>query len=161
MQVQQIEKEKKDLAQKLSGVSKRIDHLERAFRREEIPLLKQDYERQQARDKEAHENAQASRAESARRQYTEDLAIKTSLGRIMPDFAHFRQTLEAESRIAYEERKREMQAELERAKDARRKKVAAQIQYEAEEDARREAERAEELEHQAGKCTIAPTYSGI
>jgi len=44
LQVEQLEKEKRDLNQRLRIVAKRVDHLERACRKEERPLLGQDYE---------------------------------------------------------------------------------------------------------------------
>lgn len=151
MQVQQLEKEKKDLAQKLTGVSKRIDHLERAFRKEEIPLLKKDYERQQTRDREAHQSAEITRVESSRRQHAEDLAIKSSLARIMGDYLSFRQSTEKESLQAFEEKKAEMARRLEDAKDKRREERAYQLQQEAAQKVKREEERAEYERREAGK----------
>lgn len=153
MQVQQLEKEKKDLAQKLTGVSKRIDHLERAFRKEEIPLLKKDYERQQARDREAHQSAEITRVESSRRQHAEDLAIKSSLARIMGDYNAFRQATERESLQAFEEKKAEMARRLEDAKEKRREERAYQLQQEAAQKIKREEERAEYERREAGKLS--------
>ena len=66
LQVQQIEKEKKDQNERLRIVAKRLDYLERAFRKEECPLLAKDYEQQQIDDRKAFEEAQKSRLEAAR-----------------------------------------------------------------------------------------------
>lgn len=146
LQVEQIEKEKKDLAHKLSGVSKRIDHLERAFRREEIPLLKLDYERQQTRDREAHESGQALRVANQRKQHSQDLEIKQRLVKIMPDYEAFRLRTEGESRAEFD-RFAEMQAEkLEEAKAARRQDVIESRMRDAE---RKEAQRLQQIEDQA------------
>ena len=146
LQVEQIEKEKKDLAQKLTGVSKRIDHLERAFRKEEIPLLKQDYERQQTRDRSAHESAQTQRAETLRKQHAEDLEIKERLVKIMPDYEAFRIQIEENGRAAFEAHVAEQRARLEEHKAKRREEyrlareaeAARRIEQEAEEAAMRE-----------------------
>lgn len=141
LQVQQIEKDKKDLAQKLSSVAKRMDHLERAFRREEIPLVKQDYEAQQQRDRVAFEQAQVARAEQLRKQHADNLAIKASLSRIMPDFFAFKEKTEKDSRAAFEAESRRLKEQLEEAKAERRRKVLAD--REAERKAREEQEKAE------------------
>ncbi|KAK4058107.1 eukaryotic translation initiation factor 3 subunit A [Microbotryomycetes sp. JL221] len=141
LQVQQIEKDKKDLAQKLSSVAKRMDHLERAFRREEIPLVKKDYEQQQQRDRVAFEQAQVARAEQLRKQHADNLAIKASLARIMPDFYAFKEKTEKDSRAAFDAESRRLKEQLEEAKAERRKQILAE--REAEEQARREQERIE------------------
>lgn len=43
IQLKQLEQERQELASKLKQVSKRHDFLERAMRKEEIPLLKKDF----------------------------------------------------------------------------------------------------------------------
>ncbi|KAK4704359.1 translation initiation factor 3 subunit A, partial [Phenoliferia sp. Uapishka_3] len=161
LSVQHIEKEKKDLAQKLSGVAKRIDHLERAYRKEEIPLLKQDYERQQKSDREAFISTQASRLEAQRKQHAEDLAIKGRLVHIMGDYRQFRQRVEKDSRAAFE-REAEVKAEqLAEAKAARRAEYKArQEQEEAhrrqeEQEAEARRERQEEADRAAAEANAA------
>ncbi|POY71497.1 hypothetical protein BMF94_5810 [Rhodotorula taiwanensis] len=140
LQVQQIEKDKKDLAQKLTSVHKRLDHLERAFRREEIPLIADDYKRQQTRDREAFESAQVQRKEEARQKHARGLAIKASLQRIMPDFTSFRERQERESREAYEAERRRLDEQLAEAKAERRRQILADREAERQEAIRREAE---------------------
>ncbi|GAA5862799.1 hypothetical protein JCM8547_006548 [Rhodosporidiobolus lusitaniae] len=167
LQVQQLEKEKKTLSQKLTIASKRLDHVERAFRREEIPLIKQDYERQQARDRAAFEAAQVHRAETARQKHAEGLAIKGNLARILPDFNAFREKREKDSRAAFEAEQRRLREQLEEEKEERRRQVLEKMEQDrlaaierekqeeerrarAEEQAREDAERrAREAEEQA------------
>ena len=141
--VQQIEKDKKELATKLTSVTKRIDHLERAFRKEEIPLLQEDYQRQQTRDREAHVSAQTIRAETLRKQHAEDVAIKASLARVMTDYREFRQRTEKDSRAAYERHAAQLAEQLEEAKEARRQEIRAKREQEAAEAAERAARQAE------------------
>ncbi|GAA6007838.1 hypothetical protein JCM11491_003983 [Sporobolomyces phaffii] len=142
LQVKQLEKEKTSLSQKLASVHKRMDHLERAFRKEEIPLIQQDYQRQQARDREAFENAQVHRAETSRRQHAEKLAIKAGLAKIIPDYEAYRAKMEHESRAAYEAESRRLAEQLEEAKAERRAEVAEQ--RERERAAREQKEREDE-----------------
>ncbi|KAG0655072.1 eukaryotic translation initiation factor 3 subunit A [Rhodotorula mucilaginosa] len=143
LQVQQIEKDKKDLAQKLTSVHKRLDHLERAFRREEIPLIAEDYKRQQLRDREAFESAQVQRSEEARQKHTRGLAIKASLQRIMPDYASFRERQERESREAYEAERRRLDEQLAEAKAERRRQILADREAERQAEIRRQQEEEE------------------
>ena len=56
LQVEQLEKEKKERESRLRVIAKRIDHIERAYRQEERPLLAKDYELQQASDRATFEN---------------------------------------------------------------------------------------------------------
>ncbi|GAA6005662.1 hypothetical protein JCM10207_005287 [Rhodosporidiobolus poonsookiae] len=152
LQVQQIEKDKKDTASKLAAVYKRLDHTERAFRREEIPLIKLDYERQQARDREAHQSAQVTRAEAARQAHTEGLALKQALQRILPDFTAFREQRERDSRAAFEAEKRRLQEQLAEEKAALKERVLAQREQERQaaiEREQAEAERRARVEEQA------------
>ncbi|BGP53062.1 eukaryotic translation initiation factor 3 subunit A [Rhodotorula sphaerocarpa] len=143
LQVQQIEKDKKDLAQKLTSVHKRIDHLERAYRREEIPLIAEDYKRQQTRDREAFESAQVQRAEESRQKHARGLAIKASLQRILPDYSSFRERQERESREAYEAERRRLDDQLAEAKAERRRQILAEREEERQAEIRRQQEEEE------------------
>lgn len=146
LSVQHLEKEKKDLAAKLAGVAKRIDHLERAFRKEEIPLLKQDYQRQQTRDREAFVSTQAARVTALRKQHSEDISIKGRLVHIMPDYRAFRTRIEADSRAAFDHESEVKAEQLQEAKEQRREEVKAQR---AQEEAHR---RQEEIEAEARRA---------
>ncbi|GAA5922627.1 hypothetical protein JCM1841_006758 [Sporobolomyces salmonicolor] len=143
LQVQQIEKDKKDLTQKLTAVHKRMDHLERAFRKEEVPLISQDYQRQQARDREAFEAAQVGRAEALRRKHTESLALKASLAKVLPDYRAYRARMEKESRDQFEAEKKRLMEQLEEAKAERRREVLEQRERERIARIEREKEEAE------------------
>ncbi|KIO32427.1 hypothetical protein M407DRAFT_4574 [Tulasnella calospora MUT 4182] len=56
LQVEQLDKEKRELQDRLRIISRRLDHSERAFRREEKPLLAEDYAKQQASDRKAYDS---------------------------------------------------------------------------------------------------------
>ncbi|GAA5897428.1 hypothetical protein JCM8208_003269 [Rhodotorula glutinis] len=143
LQVQQIEKDKKSLAQKLATAYKRLDHLERAFRKEEIPLIAEDYERQQTRDREAFEAAQVTRAEQSQREHAQGLAIKQSLQRILPDYEAFRARAEKESRAAFEREQERLKEQLEEAKAERRREHLDKLEQERQAAIQREKDEAE------------------
>src|SRR6202034_2091797 len=86
LQVEQLEKEKKDLNQRLRIVAKRVDHIERAYRKEERPLLGQDYEEQQANDRLTFEAVQKARIEGSKISHQRDIETKKRLSRMMDDY---------------------------------------------------------------------------
>ena len=85
LQVEQLEKEKKDLNERLRIAAKRIDHVERAYRKEERPLLAQAYADQQAADRVTFEALQKSRIENSLAAHTQALASKKRLGRMQDE----------------------------------------------------------------------------
>ncbi|RIA95923.1 hypothetical protein C1645_756334 [Glomus cerebriforme] len=164
LQVAQIEKEKRELNERLRATAKRMDHIERAYRKEEIPLLEIDYERQMKADKAYHEAARKLQLEMAATRHIEDLKVKERLKRIFPDYQKYRKEIESKRSEEFEQRRRAAQAKIEEEKDKRRqlyrtKKEEERKRKEAEEEARRKAEeeelRRKEDEERAEKERIA------
>lgn len=123
IQVAQLEKEKKELNERLRVVSKRIDHIERAYRKEEQPLLVQDYERQQKTDREAFETAQKTRKEAAKRAHQEDLATKARLARITDEYQARKEVLLANKGEQFAKLKEAARKKIDEEKEKRRKAV--------------------------------------
>ncbi|WVQ74914.1 eukaryotic translation initiation factor 3 subunit A [Cryptococcus sp. DSM 104548] len=158
MQVEQLAKEKKSFTERLRIVGKRVDHLERAMRREEIPLLADDYERQKAEDKAAHEQANKIAREQAKEQHKAAQEIKQRLGRMLDDYHALKAVVESqmedELRVAKEEAQRKVEADKARVREqiiSRRREEKARKEQKAREEAEREqaeqaaaAQRAEE-----------------
>ncbi|KAG2356553.1 hypothetical protein BDR07DRAFT_1463967 [Suillus spraguei] len=155
MQVEQLEREKKELNQRLRTAAKRIDHIERAYRKEERPLVAEDYAEQQATDRTIFETLQRSRIEGARQAFEEDMASKKRLSRMMQDYQQRKQLIIAqrseehaaklaESCKKIEEEKEKMRAAHQKMKDKEEQErlEADSIRREQEEEeARLEAER--------------------
>lgn len=152
LQVEQIEKEKKELAERLRIVHRRMDHMERAYRREEINLLAQDYELQKADDAKYHRLARETLVKTSKEKHEADLIAKTRLARILPDYTSVRKVIEDKRREDLEERQRRAQEQIEIEKEKRRQEVTAEReerrqreeeelrQYEEEEEERLRAE---------------------
>jgi translation initiation factor 3 subunit A len=161
IQVEKIEKDKKDLAEKLRIIGKRIDHTERAFRKEEIPLLHKDYDIQQQRDREIYESTRKARVEEARAAHAFNLKIKNRLGSIMPDYEAFREKKLSAVQEEYEKRVKQAEKKIAEEKAKRKSEVesrreAEKAQRQREEEASRRAEeeeraRAEEEERRAAE----------
>ena len=145
LQVEQLEKEKKERESRLRVIAKRIDHTERAYRQEERPLLAKDYELQQAGDRSTFEQIQSGRIDAARLAHIRDLETKKRLSRILPEF-EARKALILERRSAEYTRKQAVaQAKIEEEKAKRRAvlleaREEERSREEAAEKARREAE---------------------
>ena len=86
IQVARLEKEKKEISDRLRIIVKRIDHTERAYRKEEQPLLAEDYQNQQITDRETFEAIQRARFEASRKSHQDDLETKVRLTRLLSDY---------------------------------------------------------------------------
>ncbi|GBC01159.1 hypothetical protein RclHR1_04090010 [Rhizophagus clarus] len=164
LQVAQLEKEKRELNERLRATAKRMDHLERAYRKEEISLLEKDYERQRKADKAYHETARKLQLEMAADKHAEDLKVKARLMRILPDYQKYRKEIESKRFEEFEQRRRAAQDKIEEEKERRRqlyrtKKEEESRRKEAEEEAKRKAAeeelRQKEEEERAAQERIA------
>ncbi|KAK9477585.1 hypothetical protein V1514DRAFT_333309 [Lipomyces japonicus] len=90
VQIEQTEKKTKDVADRLRATSKRIDHLERAFRKVEVPLLDKDYEQQKQTDKLLHEERRRATIEQTKTQYEIRVKLQKRLRRMLPDYEAFK-----------------------------------------------------------------------
>nr|KMM70378.1 eukaryotic translation initiation factor 3 110 kDa subunit [Coccidioides posadasii RMSCC 3488] len=141
----QLEKEKNDLNEKIRITSKRIDHLERAFRREELKHLPEDYETQKKQDLETYEQTKEETLKAARQKHKEDVALKHRLSRLVPYFNDFKKSVTEKRHEEFERRRKAADREFEQKKKQRIKEVHERIrreraEREAEEQRRREEE---------------------
>ena len=147
LRISQLEKEKNDLFKNLRVTGKRIDHLERAFRKEEIKLLPRDFEAQRQKDFTAHEKWKADTLREAEKKHKEDVKLKHRLSRLLPAYEKFHKDLKERRHDEFEKRRkaadREYQNAVERRKrDYHEKKVREQRELEeAEMRAKQEEER--------------------
>ncbi|WAQ84388.1 hypothetical protein PtA15_4A841 [Puccinia triticina] len=123
MGVEQIEKEKKELAAKMKTVNKRLDHTERALRREEIPLLEEDYKLQQTRDEANMKKLQQEFIEGLQTKHANEVTIKHKLKKMMPDFLKFKERVANQRGHDYKKAKEESLIKIEQAKIERRAQV--------------------------------------
>lgn len=123
MGVEQIEKDKKELAAKLKTVNKRLDHTERALRREEIPLLTEDYKLQQIRDEANTKKLQEEFVAGLRTKHGNEVLIKHKLEKMMPDFLKFKERVATQRGHDYKKAKEESLIKIEKAKIERRDQV--------------------------------------
>lgn len=159
LQVEQLEKEKRELNEKMRIVSKRVDHIERAYRKDERPLLAKDYDVQQTNDKAAHEAAQKSRLETARLTHEQDVETKKRLLRMMDDYKAYREVTVGKRGEEFANRQQLAQKKIEEEKAKRRAAVQKEREEERfrleEEERLRIEQEEEERRQEEGKCTQA------
>ncbi|PGH18621.1 eukaryotic translation initiation factor 3 subunit A [Helicocarpus griseus UAMH5409] len=141
----QLEKEKNELNDRVRITAKRIDHLERAYRREELKHLPADYEAQKQRDLEVYEKNKADTLAAAKQKHKEDVALKHRLSRLVPYFNDFRKNLQEKRHVEFEKNRKAAEREFENKKRQRIKEVQERVRRERME---REAEEKRQREEQ-------------
>jgi translation initiation factor 3 subunit A len=142
LQAQQIEKEKKELILKAKTITKRLDHTERALRKEEIPLLEEDYKKQQQLDIEAYELKKKTMLEGSKSKYERNMLMKKRVSRMLDDYQFYRNQLVEERNAYFEQVIAEANEKMEAEKEARRQEIAKKL----EETRRKEQEEREKAE---------------
>ncbi|ATZ54374.1 Bcrpg1 [Botrytis cinerea B05.10] len=121
MKLAQLEREKNDTNEKLRITGKRIDHLERAFRKEEAKKLPEDYEAQRQRDLAAYEKTKAQTLKDAEAKHKENVALKHRLTRLVSHYESFRDDIAERRHEEFDKRRRDAEKELEKQISQRRK----------------------------------------
>ncbi|XP_028279093.1 eukaryotic translation initiation factor 3 subunit A [Parambassis ranga] len=163
-QVEQLEKEKKELQERLKNQEKKIDYFERAKRLEEIPLIKKAYEEQRIKDMELWELQEEERISNMKVEREKALEHKKRMSRMVEDKENFLSKITAARSFIYEEklkafqerlveeRKKRMEDRKRQRKEDRRNAYYRQKEEEAqrihEEQLKKEREERELLEQQ-------------
>ena len=162
MHVEQIEKDKQELAERMRVIGKWLDHVERAYRKEERPLLAKDYEAQQENDRLTFESLQKARIESSKQQHQLNLETKARLSLMLGDFKKTKDEILERRGQEYAEKQRDASEKLREAKAkrtaaVRKAREEERLHKEAEEQERREREE-EEARREAGTSLYLPSY---
>ncbi|KAM9477346.1 eukaryotic translation initiation factor 3 subunit A isoform 2-T2 [Clarias gariepinus] len=111
-QVEQLEKEKKELQERLKNQEKKIDYFERAKRLEEIPMIKKAYEEQRIKDMELWELQEEERISNMQVEREKALEHKQRMSRMMEDKENFVSKITAARSFIYEEKLKQFQERL-------------------------------------------------
>eukprot|EP00061_Rhincodon_typus_P018893 g48264.t1 len=163
-QVEQLEKEKKELQERLKNQEKKIDFFERAKRLEEIPLLKKAFEEQRIKDMELWELQEEERITSMKVEREKALEHKNRMSRMMDDqdlfltklmasqkekLKNFQDRLNAERKMRLEERKKQRKEERRRIYYIQKEEEAQRLEEEKLKKEREEKERCEREKREA------------
>ncbi|KAG5947659.1 eukaryotic translation initiation factor 3 subunit A [Claviceps monticola] len=123
MKLAQLEREKNDVNEKVRITGKRFDHLERAFRKEEVKKLSEDYAKQTDQDRAIYEKLRVKTLKEAEEKHTESVELKHRLTRLVSVYEEFRSSLHERRRDEFEKRRRDAERELEKQIAARKKEI--------------------------------------
>ena len=154
----QLEKEKNERDARVRTTAKRIDHLERAFRREELHHLPADYEKQREHDSKVHEQIQSDMLAESQQKHKEGLLLKKRLERLVDKYDEFKKDLNERRHEEFERRRKKAEQEFEAAKRKRVKEHHERKAAEraaAEEEERRQQEEAERIERETAEKAAA------
>lgn len=147
IQVEQLDKEKRELSVKMKTQEKRIDFMARAMKRKEIPLLEAKYEEDSRKDKVFWEQQEEEKIENAKKEHDKALKTKLRLERMLADRDQFVEDLTKKRADVFAAAKREFQARVEKVKserqeERRRQRIAERKQkfIEEKKEAARKAE---------------------
>src|ERR1700722_5526416 len=160
IQVEQLEKEKKDLNERLRITAKRVDHLERAYRKDERPLLAKDYEDQKENDRQTFNTIQQARLQASIVTHEQDLEAKKRLSCMMGDYLARKNVILAERQKEFARKKEAAQKKIDEEKAKRTKAILREREekrkLEEEEEARKRQEYEEEQARlEAGMCSLS------
>ncbi|KAF5659918.1 translation initiation factor 3 subunit a [Fusarium heterosporum] len=123
MKLAQLEREKNDVNERLRITGKRLDHLERAFRKEEAKKLSDDYAKQVEEDRKIYDAVKSQKLKDAEMKHKESVELKHRLSRLVPQYEEFRDSLHERRRDEFEKRRRDAERELEKQITQRKKEV--------------------------------------
>merc|ERR1712130_787492 len=103
-QVEELEKEKKELQVRLKAQEKKVDHLERAKRLEEIPLLKLQFEEFKEEAKVVWEEQEKDRIEGEKKQRASDVENRDRMVRMRDDKDKYLESLLKERKNVFEKK---------------------------------------------------------
>ncbi len=158
--IEQLEKERRDQLSKQRKLERKFDHLERAKRLEEIPLLKKAAEEQRVRDEDFWEQMEDERIKDIKEERILALQHRERFVRVLEDKEIFAKKIISERHSVYmkelaafqsvvdEERKRRLQERREKRKEERRHQYYV-AKEEAEKKKREEINRKIKEENEA------------
>ncbi|KAJ3386390.1 eukaryotic translation initiation factor 3 subunit A [Entophlyctis sp. JEL0112] len=118
-QVELLEQEKRDLANKSKQIAKKLDHTERAFRIAETPKWEADYVEQKKIDKAYYIAIKNAKLETSKSKHGDDLKVKQRVLRMMPDYVGYKAKLEEARQKVYEAQVAEANALIQEARARR------------------------------------------
>lgn len=159
IKLQALEREKNEMSEKVRITAKRIDHLERSYRLEEVKKLPDDLAAQHKQDYEAWEASKKETLDTALQKHKEDVSLKHRLSRLVGAYEGFRKDITQQRQAEFEKRRKAAERELQSKMDQRRRDTIAEREAARkraeEEERRREEEEARRQEEEEAAAAAA------
>ncbi|ONH65996.1 Eukaryotic translation initiation factor 3 subunit A [Cyberlindnera fabianii] len=126
MQIEQLEKDKKETESRVQSLFKRIDHTERAYRKYELPLLEKDASVQTEKDRKLYEEVKAQKFALAKKDHENAISLRDRLKRIVPEYESFKNEIDADASAKRAALIKEQAEKLEAAKKERLEQIRQQ-----------------------------------
>ncbi|RLV94801.1 Eukaryotic translation initiation factor 3 subunit A [Spathaspora sp. JA1] len=123
MQIDQLNKDKRELEDKLTQTARKNDYMERAFRRAELKHLDEDEVAAKQIELDNYNSVKQAKIDKAKKEYEESKTLKLRLERIVPDYSDFKKTIDAKNAAKVAVLKQEAADKFEQAKLARIEEV--------------------------------------
>ncbi|EPX72343.1 translation initiation factor eIF3a [Schizosaccharomyces octosporus yFS286] len=146
MQIEQVEKKNRSMNERLRIIGKRIDHLERAYRREAIPLLEEDARKQVEEDHKAFIQREKQRKEVQSQKHEEALRDKNIFSKFASYIQSYKQGIDDDREKAYQDAYARTKDVIEAERERQRQMIYEQKLADAVAEAEEAAVRAEEEE---------------
>lgn len=137
LQIKELAKVNKELAERMKAVGRKADHIERAIRQEEIGYWLKDAEKQQEVDQKLHETRYQALLAKTKKDHEERLAFKKRVERIMPDYFAISKAVQDARKEEFEKSRKEKAAAFEKEKAQRIKEVTARRELERQQEQER------------------------
>ncbi|KAL7064124.1 hypothetical protein AAHC03_05144 [Spirometra sp. Aus1] len=142
--ITEVAKKRRDLLEKASARARKLDHLTRAMRLEEIPLLREAAVAEERERRELYEKAQQEAEDNSRKEHENRLKNRDRLVRMQSDVQLVLEALRTKASRKYKE---ELAEWKKRCNQVRSERLAErQAKLEAERQAKLEAERQAKIE---------------
>lgn len=149
LQLDQLNKDKKELDAKLKILSKKVDHTERAYRKVELKHYQADAEIQKDEEVKNYEIAKQAKISKAKAEHTKALELKARFQRILPDYNLFRAEVDAANNEKISALQAQATARFEAAKNHRIEQVKQERIQELKQKIQREKEIADSAKRAA------------
>jgi translation initiation factor 3 subunit A len=151
LKLTQLEKDKNERDNRVRITAKRIDHLERAFRKEELKYEESDYAKQREEDLKIYEATKADTLKEAQLKHKEGLALKHRLTRLVKPYDSFKGQITERRAAEFERLRKRAEREFEEEKRKRTRahhEEKARLRAAQEEEERRMAEEEEQRQRE-------------
>jgi translation initiation factor 3 subunit A len=120
LQEERLEIDRREHVNKLKSLAKKLDFTERAYRKEEIPLLEADQEKQRIEEEELYGQIQFNRKKASKDEHIAAMALKKQFQKLLTHFNKYKKAIEEKHAMEHANLIKTSKLNIESAKQKRR-----------------------------------------